>query len=135
MADNSGKNGFFLVRLLLFFVCVDILLLFLYLSYIYSSLFIIFVVAAAFALYLLLDPRKLFLVYPVLVFAAKLLRLDYDKFRQAVIEHNNTRVLKNIKGKIQGRVLLLLPHCLQNSDCLYKVTWDKLENCHRCGKC
>jgi hypothetical protein len=33
-----------------------------------------------------------------------------------------------------GQLLLLAPHCLQNSDCPHKITVD-IDNCHRCGKC
>lgn len=32
------------------------------------------------------------------------------------------------------RVLLLTPHCLQQSDCVHKVTTD-VHNCKRCGRC
>ena len=30
--------------------------------------------------------------------------------------------------------MILLPHCLQNSDCPHKIT-IKVDNCKRCGKC
>ena len=31
-------------------------------------------------------------------------------------------------------VLLLMPHCLQDKDCLVKIT-HRVQNCKRCGKC
>lgn len=84
----------------------------------------------------------LFLVYPIIDITAKLLKLDFDKFRSEVIEYSNRNVIsaiekgKNRQDNYQGsEVLILLPHCIQNSECLYKVTWEKLDNCRLCGKC
>lgn len=84
----------------------------------------------------------LFLVYPIIDITAKLLKLDFDKFRAEVIEYSNRNVLLAIENKQTrqnnykgAEVLILLPHCIQNSECLYKVTWDKLDNCRACGKC
>ena len=31
-------------------------------------------------------------------------------------------------------ILILLPHCLQNTDCPYKITGN-IDNCKRCGLC
>jgi len=73
---------------------------------------------------------------------ATVLKFDFDAFRRDVIEYSNRHVMIAIekkRGSLKSyngaEVLLLLPHCLQNSDCLYKVTWDKLDNCRLCGKC
>lgn len=33
-----------------------------------------------------------------------------------------------------GKILLLLPHCLQNHLCEHRITFDP-HNCHHCGKC
>ncbi|MEI6092642.1 MAG: DUF116 domain-containing protein [bacterium] len=86
--------------------------------------------------------KSLFLVYPIMDITAKFLRLDFDKFRSEVIEYSNKNVMLEIERKktrfisYKGSdILILIPHCIQNSECLYKVTWDKLENCRSCGKC
>ena len=84
----------------------------------------------------------LFLVYPVIELTATLLKFDFDAFRRDVITYSNRHIMLDIEKKrgclksYKGEeILLLLPHCLQNSDCLHKVTWDKLDNCRLCGKC
>jgi uncharacterized protein len=86
--------------------------------------------------------KTLFLLYPLMEFAAKLFHLDFDEFRREVIVYNNRKTVLEIKrsrGSLRSYngadVLVILPHCIQNSECLYKVTWDKLENCRQCGKC
>ena len=84
----------------------------------------------------------LFLVYPVIELTATLLKFDFDAFRQDVIAYSNRHTIRGIekkRGSLRSyrgnELLLLLPHCIQNSDCLYKVTWDKLDNCRLCAKC
>jgi hypothetical protein len=42
--------------------------------------------------------------------------------------------LKRIKGKPIKKIALLLPHCIQNYSCPYKITSD-IENCRECGLC
>jgi hypothetical protein len=86
--------------------------------------------------------KTLFLVYPIMEFTAKILNLDFDEFRREVIDYNNRMTMKEIKrsrGSVRSYngedILLILPHCIQNSECLYKVTWDKLENCRKCCRC
>jgi hypothetical protein len=47
----------------------------------------------------------------------------------------NNALVRSTRGKIDPhRVLLLLPHCLQNYTCIYKIT-ATMENCRRCGQC
>ena len=82
--------------------------------------------------------KMLFRVYPLLEISSKLFKNNFNKFRQQVIAYSNLHNIKTIKGlsiKDPSRVLILLPHCIQNSSCLYKVTWDKIENCRSCYKC
>ncbi|HZK18846.1 MAG TPA: DUF116 domain-containing protein, partial [Clostridia bacterium] len=40
---------------------------------------------------------------------------------------------KHIKAE-PSSLLVLIPHCLQNSKCPYKITMN-IDNCRRCGKC
>ena len=53
-----------------------------------------------------------------------------DKF----LEYNNKRVMKKITSFMPKNIALLLPHCIQNYDCPFKIT-SKIENCRKCGKC
>ena len=55
-------------------------------------------------------------------------------FSKKFLEINNDYVLKKIKKKINGKILILLPHCIQFYDCEYKITSD-INNCRACGKC
>ncbi|MBR8700734.1 hypothetical protein IX317_000329 [Fusobacterium sp. DD29] len=53
---------------------------------------------------------------------------------QRFLKYNNLRVLDAIKGKKINKVLILLPHCIQNYNCPFKITSD-IENCKKCGQC
>ena len=55
-------------------------------------------------------------------------------FSKKFLEINNDYVLKKIKKKINGKILILLPHCIQFYDCEYKIT-SNINNCRACGKC
>ncbi|PIM88222.1 DNA-binding protein [Fusobacterium animalis] len=57
-----------------------------------------------------------------------------DYFSRKFLEINNDYVLKKIKKKINDKILILLPHCIQLYDCEYKITSD-INNCRHCGKC
>ena len=57
-----------------------------------------------------------------------------DYFSRKFLEINNDYVLKRIKKKLNGKILILLPHCIQLYDCEYKITSD-INNCRVCGKC
>ena len=47
---------------------------------------------------------------------------------------NNQLVLAESKKVKSERLLILLPHCLQNHDCAVRITGN-IENCKKCGKC
>jgi hypothetical protein len=52
------------------------------------------------------------------------------------VKRNNAYVLKKALKygvKIENTAILL-PHCIQNYDCPYKIT-GTIENCKECGKC
>lgn len=57
----------------------------------------------------------------------KSIRLLYIELNNIVVESSN------VKYKTE-EIMLLLPHCLQNSECSLKVTGNS-ETCKRCGKC
>ncbi|MCX6112348.1 MAG: DUF116 domain-containing protein [Proteobacteria bacterium] len=121
MSSHYHEWGFLVVSAIPFFV---------------SILFLNLLLSVCCVLY------TLFLVYPIIELTATLLKLDFDALRRDIIEYSNRYMIIGIekrrgclKSYEGAEVLLLLPHCLQNSDCLYKVTWDKLDNCRLCGKC
>jgi len=77
-------------------------------------------------------------LYPLIEFFARLFRFNVDAVKRAFIDYNNRKMSLGLNKdglRDASKILILLPHCIQNSDCLYKVTWDKLDNCRLCGKC
>lgn len=52
----------------------------------------------------------------------------------AVVNLNNLAVRARRKRCAPGELLLLVPHCMQRSDCKQRITHD-LGECQRCGKC
>ncbi|WP_130806837.1 DUF116 domain-containing protein [Senegalia massiliensis] len=72
--------------------------------------------------------------YPLLIFTAKVTKVDKNKIRLMYTNINNLLIkTKNIKIKKEN-LLILLPHCIQNSKCQFKITND-INNCRKCGKC
>lgn len=57
-----------------------------------------------------------------------------DSLHLLYIRINNMLVQSGKHKCKPEEVLVLLPHCLQNSECIYKVA-GKIDNCHRCGRC
>ena len=74
------------------------------------------------------------ILLPFITFVSGFLGYDRDNIRKFYIEVNNIYV-HSVTGIYKpADVLLLLPHCLQDSQCGYKIT-GRIENCHKCGKC
>ncbi len=77
------------------------------------------------------------LLYPALMGAGTILRGSRERIQLSVIRMNNRLVMAEWKDKkpVRGtKVLLLLPHCLQVSECDVRIT-HRIQNCKRCGKC
>lgn len=74
------------------------------------------------------------IVMPFALFATNLLKGDKDMIRSLFIDINNLYVESGNIRKSPDKVLLLLPHCLQNSECGHKVTGN-IYNCKKCGRC
>ncbi len=73
-------------------------------------------------------------LYPLVTLIGNLFKIDIDKIRSSFIEINNS-LLSPLKNKYKKEeILILLPHCLQYSECNIKIT-NNIENCKRCGKC
>jgi hypothetical protein len=73
-------------------------------------------------------------VYPLTLFLGVLFRIPKEKIQESFVEVNNKLVRsRRIKVK-HDRLLLLMPHCIQNNECRMRVTGD-IRNCERCGEC
>ncbi len=74
------------------------------------------------------------ILFPIMIVVGKLLGISKEKVQQSFVEVNNLLVKAKCRGKKIDRLLLLMPHCLQFSDCAIKITSD-VYNCKACGKC
>lgn len=75
---------------------------------------------------------RLFL--PLMTLVGRVLGMSKDQVRSSFIKVNN-ELLASRAGKYKpNEILLLMPHCLQNSDCGIKLTYD-VRQCARCGTC
>ena len=72
--------------------------------------------------------------FPLVLTMGKLLRIDVDRIRSSYIEVNNQLVRARDVSLRPEQILLLAPHCLQQTDCPHKVTVE-IDNCRRCGGC
>jgi uncharacterized protein len=73
-------------------------------------------------------------LYPLLVFVGKIIGIGEDRIRRSFIVINNQLVLAENNKVRPEKLLMLLPHCLQNHDCSVRITGN-VENCKGCGKC
>jgi hypothetical protein len=74
------------------------------------------------------------LALPFAIFVAGLFKGDKDAIRSLFIDLNNIIVQSANPIYEPNKVLLLLPHCLQNNLCDRKITGD-IHNCKQCGAC
>lgn len=84
------------------------------------------------------------ILYPLLMLAGAFLKGKKESFQSFVIRLNNKIVTaewrkrkkrnESADGASGRKMLLLLPHCLQVSDCQIRLTYN-VNNCRRCGKC
>ncbi len=73
-------------------------------------------------------------LFPILIAVGKIIGVTKDQVRRAFITINNQLVLAESRTVSPERLLLLLPHCLQNHECPVRITGN-VNNCKRCGKC
>ena len=71
---------------------------------------------------------------PVIEFVGRVIGLDKDRIRQSFVAMNNSLVMSQRMKIKADRILVLLPHCIQLSDCEIKVTGD-VHKCIQCGRC
>jgi hypothetical protein len=75
---------------------------------------------------------KIFL--PLMTAVGKLMGIPREQVRASFIRVNNEIVRAEGSTYRPEEILLLMPHCLQNSLCRYRLTYN-IENCRRCGEC
>lgn len=74
------------------------------------------------------------LLFPLMRLLGILLRIPKSKVRLAFIRLNNDLAkVSQIRCKPE-ELLILLPHCIQKSSCLHRLTHN-IQNCTRCGAC
>ncbi len=74
------------------------------------------------------------LLLPLMTLVGKLLGIPKDRIRSSFIKVNNDLVSSPGKLYKPEELLLLMPHCLQNSRCKMRLTYS-IDNCKRCGEC
>lgn len=72
--------------------------------------------------------------FPLALFLGRSFHIEKDRIKNSFIEVNNFLVRSKVLNLLPKQVLLLVPHCLQKSDCPHKITVD-INNCQRCGGC
>lgn len=72
--------------------------------------------------------------FPIALALGRFFNIDKDRIKHSYIEVNNFLVKSKALKLSPGQILLLIPHCLQRSDCPYKITVE-IDNCQRCGGC
>ncbi|MDD3164555.1 MAG: DUF116 domain-containing protein [Oscillospiraceae bacterium] len=72
--------------------------------------------------------------YPLAMAIGKLLGIQKDQIRASFVEINNEMVRYGHLKVSPSEILVLLPHCLQNSACTKRVT-NSVDACTSCGAC
>jgi hypothetical protein len=73
-------------------------------------------------------------LFPLLVGVGRCLVINKTEIRRSFVAINNRLVLAEARRVRPERLLILLPHCLQNHECKVRITGN-VGNCKACGKC
>ncbi len=73
-------------------------------------------------------------LFPFMILMGRIVGVSKEKVQQSFIELNNHLVRSNHHRNRPNRLLLLLPHCIQDVDCQIKITGN-IKNCKGCGRC
>jgi len=149
---------------LLVFTCILLLLLIFLLWYvpmvglrnIHPSLPLIFSFALAFLVFLMISGglllvftilrgKDIFLshklrglvakvLFPLMILMGRFVGISKERVRQSFVELNNHLIRSNSHRVRPDKLLILLPHCIQDFDCEIKITGN-IRNCRGCGKC
>lgn len=74
------------------------------------------------------------LLFPIALMLGRALGVAQERIRGSFIEVNNQLVRVRQGPFLPNQILILAPHCLQNTECSNKITLYP-DNCRRCGKC
>jgi len=74
------------------------------------------------------------LLLPLMSLLGRALGFSKEDIHTSFIKVNNELVLRELGRFPPSKILLLMPHCLQNSRCDMRLTYD-IDNCRRCGLC
>ena len=73
-------------------------------------------------------------LYPLLIVLGNALNVSKDEIRKVYIKLNNSYIYSNKYNINPKDILILIPHCIQKSECKLKITTD-VRNCKSCGLC
>ena len=73
-------------------------------------------------------------LFPLLVGVGRCFGIKKSEIRRSFVAINNQLVMAEAKKADPEKMLILLPHCLQNHNCAVRITGD-VRNCKACGKC
>ncbi|MCK4654710.1 MAG: DUF116 domain-containing protein [Candidatus Cloacimonetes bacterium] len=74
------------------------------------------------------------ILYPITVFLGRIFGISKERLRESFVYLNNS-FIKAIKKRFDSHeILILLPHCLQCTECGIRITVD-IHKCQQCGKC
>lgn len=87
----------------------------------------------------LLTYRFITMIWIVIIFISKKIKdSDYENslLSERFLAFNNKFVAKRMSKKnvAPDKIMVMLPHCIQNYECGIKITSD-IEKCVKCGKC
>jgi hypothetical protein len=72
--------------------------------------------------------------YPLALIIRPLFGVDKVRFLESFVAVNNLLVNRRLKPISPQRLLVLLPHCIQDRSCPHRITFN-INNCTGCGKC
>ena len=73
-------------------------------------------------------------LYPVLIILGNTLNVPKNEIRKVYIKLNNSYIYSNRYNIEPKDILILIPHCIQKSECKLKITTN-VRNCKSCGLC
>jgi hypothetical protein len=73
-------------------------------------------------------------LFPFMILMGRIVGISKERVRQSFVELNNHLIRSNSHRVRPDKLLILLPHCIQNFDCEIKITGN-IRNCKGCGKC
>jgi len=74
-------------------------------------------------------------LFPLVLILSAIIRIDQDRVKRSFVAVNNALVRAGLATIPKGKILLLLPHCLQATSCPHKITGGLIDNCQGCGRC